>query len=696
VSRARVEADPRGLGSLPVYLLLRALTFVACWTPRPLVEAGARAAAWVADIALRRSEARQNRRGRGVLRNIEIAFGEALSPEERRALARRYTLHLTRLVFEVLRLPRLRSEADVAARVDFSEIDHLLRDREQPLIVATGHFGNWEVMAYAGAVRGSPTRSLGRPLPWAGLQRWLRELRARAGSDFRSKFRGTPEAKELSGIRSLKQALSEGQIVGLNIDEDVRRGGTFVQFCGVQASTHASAALLQRASGAKIMVVTCQRVGVERFKVHLWDLIEPDPSLDADAERERVCGRIAAGFEQALRTYPDQWLWTLRRWKTRPPNEGAGESTANAGASNSATEGRPHRLPPRLEPARAPEALPPLRPSWTLRLALSVAALLALAVTTFSLGPRRVADPSLLEVRLQSQEPAQIARELAAREAAIGDVDSACAARVVFADPESPAKTPVAIVYVHGFSATRQETAPLAEDLARSLGANLFEARLRGHGRPGAALGAARTEEWLSDAAEAIEVGRRLGEQVVVLSCSTGSSLVAWLLSHGHAERVAASVWISPNFEPRAWSSRLLTGPWGARICALAVGPERSWTPGSELHARYWTHRYPSQVLIEMQATVDLAQAAELGEHRTPLLMIYSPRDRILSPAAMEARYAEVGAAHKDRQAFLDDEDPSHHVLAGDVLSPASTPVLEGRIRSFLKPLLEGSLGEAR
>lgn len=691
MSRQAIAQDPRGLASLPLYLFLRALTLLACLTPRPLVDAGARALAWVADLVLRQREAAQNRRGRGVQRNMEIAFGETQSPAERRALARRYTLHLTRLVFEVLRLPRLRSEADVAARVDFSEIDHLLRERKEPLIVATGHFGNWEVMAYAGAVRGSPTRSLGRPLPWAGLQRWLHQLRARAGSDFRSKFRGQPPAEsggvELSGVRSLKQALAEGQIVGINMDEDVRRGGIFVPFCGVLASTHTSAALLQRASAARIMVVTCQRIGIERFKVHLWDLIEPDPSLDKDAERERVCTRIAAGFERALRTYPDQWLWTLRRWKTRPPTETNPAEASPEETGQDSPSGIPP-LPSRLGPAQAPDPLPPLPPSWTLRLGLAAIVATLTLVVAFLAGPRRIANPEALEVRVRASEPAAIQSEIAAREGAIGDVDSASAARVVFANPKRPARTPIALVYVHGFSATRQETAPLAENLARTWGANLFEARLRGHGRPGVALGSAQTEEWLSDAAEALEIGRRLGERVVVISCSTGSSLVAWLLSHGHAEGLVASVWISPNFSPRDPASRLLTGPWGSQICAQIVGPERSWTPSSELHGRFWTTRYPSQVLVEMQATVDLALAADLSQHTTPLLMIYSPQDRILSPQAMERRFAEVGAATKEQQPFLDDTDPAHHVLAGDVLSPTTTPVLAERIRAFVEPLL--------
>ena len=47
---------------------------------------------------------------------------------------------------------------------------------------------------------------------------------------------------------------------------------------------------------------------------------------------------------------------------------------------------------------------------------------------------------------------------------------------------EPGARTAYAVVNLHGFSATRQETAPLAERVAASLAANLFETRLSGHG----------------------------------------------------------------------------------------------------------------------------------------------------------------------------------------------------------------------
>ena len=64
-----------------------------------------------------------------------------------------------------------------------------------------------------------------------------------------------------------------------------------------------------------------QRVGRERFKIHLWDVIRHDPRRPRDEENLRVTAAIAAALERALRAYPEQWLWALRRWETRPVGE---------------------------------------------------------------------------------------------------------------------------------------------------------------------------------------------------------------------------------------------------------------------------------------------------------------------------------------------------------------------------------------
>ncbi|MGE0709699.1 MAG: alpha/beta hydrolase [Planctomycetota bacterium] len=315
------------------------------------------------------------------------------------------------------------------------------------------------------------------------------------------------------------------------------------------------------------------------------------------------------------------------------------------------------------------------------KLLLSTVALALLALGLgYALGPRRRVDTRLSAPAL----PEDLERYVREREAAYPDIVPGCAATIARV---ASGRTPLAVVYLHGFSATRQETAPLTERVATALGANRFEARLAGHGRGGAALGAATVEAWLRDGAEALAIGCRLGRRVVVIACSTGGSLATWLLANGHAQDVAALVLISPNFGPRHPASSLLAGPWGLQLAHLLVGEERSWEPWNEPQGRFWTTRYPTRVLVEMQALVELAKAADLSTFGTPLLMIHSPDDQVLDPRPMVLRFHDAASAPKQRLEFRGDGDPSHHVLAGDVLSPGSTDELAGKIVEFVRAL---------
>ena len=121
--------------------------------------------------------------------------------------------------------------------------------------------------------------------------------------------------------------------------------------------------------------------------------------------------------------------------------------------------------------------------------------------------------------------------------------------RIVWANGET--RTPWSVVTLHGFSATRQETAPLAETVASLLNANLYEVRLTGHGLVEQPLAGVRAEDWLQDAADALVAGAAIGDKVVVIGTSTGATLAAAMLVHELAKHIDTLVMISPNFEPR-------------------------------------------------------------------------------------------------------------------------------------------------
>ena len=254
--------------------------------------------------------------------------------------------------------------------------------------------------------------------------------------------------------------------------------------------------------------------------------------------------------------------------------------------------------------------------------------------------------------------------------------------RIVWANGE--ARTPWSVVTLHGFSATRQETAPLAETVASLLNANLYEARLAGHGLTEQPLAGVRAEDWLQDAADALAAGAAIGDKIVVIGTSTGATLAAAMLDHELAKHIDTLVMISPNFEPRDPGARWLTRPAGPLLARLAVGDTRCWEPHNELQARFWSTCYPTAAAVEMMRLVDRANRLLPARIPQRLLMFYSRDDRVISPTAALEVFDATASPQKAAFEITDSGDPSQHVLAGDILSPTTTRSIADAIVSFI------------
>ncbi|MBF7729927.1 alpha/beta hydrolase [Pseudomonas sp. N040] len=324
-----------------------------------------------------------------------------------------------------------------------------------------------------------------------------------------------------------------------------------------------------------------------------------------------------------------------------------------------------------------------------MKLRLLLLCLPIVLIAAFLAGPRTSVDYR----PYAGQLPSDLTAYLQQAEAAYPDITPGAEKTIRWASAEHR-QTNLAIVYLHGFSATRQETAPLCDDLARSLGANLFYTRLSGHGRSNAALGEARAGQWLNDAEEALAIGKRLGRKVIIIGTSTGGTLATWLAATHNDPAILAYVLISPNFAPRDPAAQLLNWPWAKYFVPLLLGEERRWTPLNAEQARYWNHRYPSKVLLPMMALVQTVNAQPLEQVRTPLLLIHAADDQVVSATAASAAFARFGSAHKRRVELQHSQDPSHHVLAGRILAPADTARVAQLIKQFIVPLA-GSAADA-
>lgn len=312
-----------------------------------------------------------------------------------------------------------------------------------------------------------------------------------------------------------------------------------------------------------------------------------------------------------------------------------------------------------------------------------VFALVALTALYF-LGPRVPVDTSV------SFDPAAIGADaeayLARSEAGIEGVREGLEKEIVWAYPESRAKTPLSIVYIHGFSASKGEVRPLPDRVASALGANLFYTRLTGHGRDSAAMATASVNAWVNDMAEALAIGRRIGEEVIVMATSTGGGLATWAAAQPEmAEDVRAMVFISPNYRVLAPGANVL---WGAQIARLVSGGERGGEPRNELHGKFWTTRYPIEATLPMAAVTQLARETPVEEIKIPALFIFAQTDPTVSPAATREIAGRWGGPV---ELFVVEpgEDESHHVVAGDAQSPSTTQALAEKVISWIKALPE-------
>jgi esterase/lipase len=313
---------------------------------------------------------------------------------------------------------------------------------------------------------------------------------------------------------------------------------------------------------------------------------------------------------------------------------------------------------------------------------------LVLGIAAYFLGPRNDFGPFMPSPRpLPPQDISAVADWIKTSEDAFADIKPGNAKGIVWATTPGT-RTRWAVVYIHGFSASRLETAPLAETVASQLGANLFYTRLTGHGRAdGNAMGEATVPDWMADTLEAVRIGQTLGERVLVISCSTGATLATWLGTSADAGRVAAHVFVSPNFGPKDKRSEIVNMPWGQKIALWVEGPTRSWVPVSAQEANAWTPSYPTKSIFPMMALVKNVRQSDLSLFQTPVLVLFSERDETVDVAETQAAFTRLGSARKSMEPVTYSKSQGQHVLAGAIKDPAAVAPMAETMVQWVKSL---------
>lgn len=263
------------------------------------------------------------RHRRRAIANLRAAYGPSVSDSWVRQTARGSMQHLGMLVMEVLYTPRL-LKVDTASRyinLDNVGVHLRLLVEDQPVIILSGHYGNWELLSFSLATLGFSSYSVARHLPNPYIHEYVFGIREKTGQRILTKK---------GASATVSEALEKKQIVAFLADQDAGKRGIFVDFFGRKASTFRSIALLAIMYEAPIIVVAATRCGRRfRYKFHVEEVIYPENWKERDDEVFWITWRYTKAIERAARRCPQQYLWAHRRWKSRPEGEKGAADNSN-------------------------------------------------------------------------------------------------------------------------------------------------------------------------------------------------------------------------------------------------------------------------------------------------------------------------------------------------------------------------------
>ena len=174
----------------------------------------------------------------------------------------------------------------------------------------TSHLGNWEVLNHYYCSLCKPIIFY-RPPKLKAVDELLQKQRVQLGN------RVAPSTKE--GILSVIKEVRRGGAVGIPAGpERAETAGFFVRFLGVQALT--SKFVAGMLAGGKAVGVFIHALRLEDgsgFKV----IFEAAPEEMYSTDAETSVAAMSRVVERYVRTWPSQYMWTMKRFKKRPAGE---------------------------------------------------------------------------------------------------------------------------------------------------------------------------------------------------------------------------------------------------------------------------------------------------------------------------------------------------------------------------------------
>jgi len=243
-------------------------------------------------------------------RNIELCFPE-MGPQDRNHLVKQH-FRLTGFAMMSLSIawfaPRWRVERFITMH-DQHLLDEALASGKKVILLAP-HFISLDM--------GGARLSVIRDRKFVSMYRKSRDPLLEYLFQRRGRFGGVV-VERMASLRLIIRAIREGRIFYYLPDQDMgERASVFVPFFGIPTATVTVLSRIAETTNAVVIPCLTRILPHGRgYEVRLHPPFENFPTDDPVADARYMNEQI----EQWVREMPDQYMWSYRRFKTRPNNE---------------------------------------------------------------------------------------------------------------------------------------------------------------------------------------------------------------------------------------------------------------------------------------------------------------------------------------------------------------------------------------
>ncbi|NNJ69901.1 MAG: hypothetical protein HKP10_01275 [Kiritimatiellales bacterium] len=244
-------------------------------------------------------------------RRIRQVFGDRLSSSEVRRIAWIAWRNLFFSGVESIRFPKLTLkdiQRQPMASLEAS-LKNILGQRETGFILATPHYGNWEMAGIAGDLLGIPLFVIVRKQKNPLMNNYINRMRRT--------FTLEVLHREAKIWKSVVDRIKRGKVLAILPDINARRGLT-VDYLNGKATIAPGAAHFSQLADCPIHPVFIRRVGWTRHEAVLLGPILPDPDADREVDQARIMQEIMSAFSKEVLDHPEQYFWYNKRWVLNP------------------------------------------------------------------------------------------------------------------------------------------------------------------------------------------------------------------------------------------------------------------------------------------------------------------------------------------------------------------------------------------